>query len=310
MALAATRTPRPAPRIVESVRELQAFADAARAAGRRIALVPTMGALHAGHLALVEAAHARADLVVVSIFVNPTQFAPTEDLSRYPRPFAHDLAACAEAGVDVVFAPTSAEMYPPGSQTWVEVSELAQPLCGASRPGHFRGVATVVTKLFGAAKPHLAVFGEKDWQQLAVIRRMTRDLCLDVEIVGVPTLREADGLALSSRNVFLAPALRREALCLVRALDAAERAARRGERSRTTLLGVAAAELSRAPHGSVDYAELRDPESLEPAPERIEAPVLLALAVRFPVHGAAPGASVRLIDNRVIRTGHAGEDAS
>jgi len=310
MGVAAARASRPLPRIVESVRALHAFADAERAAGRRIALVPTMGALHAGHLALVAEARRRADVVVVSIFVNPTQFGPQEDLSRYPRPFERDLTLCGDAGVDVVFAPTPDEIYPAGSQTWVEVSELAQPLCGATRPGHFRGVATVVTKLFAAAKPHVAVFGEKDFQQLAVIRRMARDLCLDVEVLGVPTLREPDGLALSSRNVFLAPALRDEALSLVRALDAAERAARGGERARDALLGLVATELARAPHGAVDYAELRDPESLAPAPARLVRPTVLALAVRFPVLGGAPGQSVRLIDNRVIPTGHAGEDAS
>lgn len=310
MGASAAETSRPTPRIVESVRKLHAFADAERAAGRRIALVPTMGALHAGHLALVAEAHRRADVVVVSIFVNPAQFGPKEDLSRYPRPFERDLALCAEAGVAVVFAPTPDEMYPAGAQTWVEVDALAQPLCGATRPGHFRGVSTVVTKLFAAAKPHVAVFGEKDWQQLAVVRRMARDLCLDVDVVGVPTVREPDGLALSSRNVFLAPALRREALALVRALEAAARAAHAGERSRDALLRIVGAELARAPHGSVEYAELRDPDSLEDVPAVLGRPALLALAVRFPVPGAAAGQTVRLIDNRVIPLGHAGKDAS
>ena len=211
-----------APRIVRTVAELQRLADAERAARRRIALVPTMGALHAGHLALVRAARARADRVWVSIFVNPTQFGPHEDFSRYPRPFDQDVALCGEAGVDVVFAPSAEEMYPPGAQTTVEVSELAKPLCGASRPGHFRGVATVVTKLLAAAKPHVAVFGEKDFQQLALVRRLVRDLLLDVEIVGVETARARDGLALSSRNTRLAPEVRQDALSLVRALEAAE----------------------------------------------------------------------------------------
>jgi pantoate--beta-alanine ligase len=295
---------------VRTVRELQRFADAVRAAGRRIGLVPTMGALHAGHLALVAAARARADAVVVSIFVNPTQFGPSEDLTRYPRPFERDLALCSEAGVDVVFAPEPAEMYPAGSETWVEVSELAKPLCGASRPGHFRGVATVVTKLLAAAKPHVAAFGEKDFQQLAVVRRVARDLLLDVEILGVPTLREPDGLALSSRNVFLAPEMRREALALHRALGAAQAAVASGERDAATLLGVVRTELARAPHAEVDYAELRDPDSLAPAPDRLVGPTLLALAVRFPSRGDDPSARVRLIDNRVLRPERAAEDPS
>nr|MDJ0849789.1 pantoate--beta-alanine ligase [Myxococcota bacterium] len=176
---------------VESVRELQALADAERAAGRRIALVPTMGALHEGHLSLVAEARARADRVWLSIFVNPTQFNQASDLEGYPRTLEADLAACRDAGVDLVFMPTPEEMYPEESQTWVEVTDLARPLCGATRPGHFRGVTTIVSKLFLAAKPHAAVFGEKDFQQLAVIRRMVRDLGFDVEIVGGRTVREA-----------------------------------------------------------------------------------------------------------------------
>jgi len=302
--------PTGAPRVVRAVRELQRWADAERAAGRTLALVPTMGALHAGHLALVREARGRADRCVVSIFVNPTQFGPREDLSRYPRPFERDLALCAEAGVDLVFAPEAGELYPPGAQTWVEVSELARPLCGASRPTHFRGVATVVTKLFAAAKPHLAVFGEKDFQQLALVRRLARDLCLDVEVVGVPTVREPDGLALSSRNVFLGPVSRREALALVRALDAAEAAVDAGERGRDAVLARVRAELARAPHAELDYAELRDPDSLEPAPARLDGPALLALAVRFPAAGDDPAARVRLIDNRVLRPKPAVEDRS
>ncbi len=289
-----------APRIVRTVGELQALADAERAAGLRIALVPTMGALHAGHLALVHAARARADRVVVSIFVNPTQFGPREDLSRYPRPFERDVALCRDAGVDVVFAPEPDDLYPPGSQTWVEVAELAAPLCGAARPGHFRGVATVVAKLFLAAKPHVAVFGEKDFQQLAVVRQLARDLRFDVDVVGVPTVRERDGLALSSRNVFLTPPARREAVALVRALDAAERVLAAGEDAAEKVLGAARAELARARSADVDYAELRDPGTLAPAPARLEAPTLLALAVRFP---GVSGGTVRLIDNRVIRPG-------
>lgn len=282
---------------ISSVRALQRWADAARAAGRRIALVPTMGALHAGHLALVDEARRRADLVAVSIFVNPAQFNSPADLAAYPRTLEADLAACAARGVDVAFLPTDAELYPPGHQTWVEVSELAKPLCGATRPGHFRGVATVVAKLLIAAKPHVAVFGAKDFQQLAVIRRLVADLGLDVEVVGHETVREPDGLALSSRNVHLTPETRAQALALSRSLVAAQRAIDAGERSRAALEALVAREIGAAPLAKIDYAELRDPASLAPAPETLSGPTLLALAVFFPKAG---GDAVRLIDNRVL----------
>ena len=285
-------------RVVREVRELQQLADGQRAAGRRIALVPTMGALHAGHLALVAEARRRADLVVVSIFVNPSQFGPGEDFAAYPRPFEADAERCREAGADVVFAPDGAALYPPGAQTFVEVEKLSRPLCGAVRPGHFRGVATVVAKLLLAAKPHVAVFGAKDFQQVAVVRRLVRDLCFDTEIVSVPTAREADGLALSSRNVFLDGATRPQALCLARALEAAEGAAQAGERRVEALLALVRREIAKSPLAELDYAELRDPESLEPAPARLAAPTLLALAVRFPA--ASGSRSVRLIDNTVL----------
>jgi pantoate--beta-alanine ligase len=287
------------PRVIERVAELQACSDAERARGRRVALVPTMGALHAGHLRLVDEARRRASCVIVSIFVNPTQFGPGEDLDRYPRTWEQDLAACARAGADVVFAPEPGEMYPEGDQTRVEVSELTRPLCGADRPGHFTGVTTVVTKLLIAARPDCAIFGEKDFQQLAAVRRLARDLRFDTEIVGVPIVREPDGLALSSRNLLLAPEHRNEALALVRALGAAQAAVAAGEQSTLCLLGLVELELQKAPHSCVDYAELRDPETLEPAPAMLAAATLLALAVRFPARGDAAG-SVRLIDNRVL----------
>jgi pantoate--beta-alanine ligase len=292
--------------VVREVRALQALSDALRVGGRRLALVPTMGALHAGHLALVDAARARADFVCVSIFVNPAQFDVGADLAAYPRPFDADLAVCRARGVEAVFAPEPAELYPEGHQTWVEVTELARPLEGASRPGHFRGVATVVAKLLAAARPHVAVFGEKDFQQLAVVRRLARDLCLGVEVVGVPTVREADGLALSSRNVHLDARTRPQALCLVRALDAAERAVAAGEQGADALLGAVRREIAKAPDAELDYAELRDPETLAPAPARLAGPTLLALAVRLPRGGA--GGRVRLIDNRVLRPQEPAED--
>jgi len=287
-------------RVIEKVAALQQRADRDRAAGAKIALVPTMGALHAGHRSLIDEARQRADRVYVSIFVNPTQFNSASDLESYPRNLAADLDACRAAGVDVVFAPEASEMSPAANQVWVEVSELTQPLCGCTRPGHFREVATVVSKLLLAAKPHLAVFGKKDYQQLAVIRRMVSDLGFDVEIVDVPTLREADGLALSSRNRNLHPEARRQATVLFRALDAAQSALESGERATAELLHLASAEIAKAPLARVEYLELRDPDTLALAPERLAAPALLALAV---VMDSPPGAgekAVRLIDNRVL----------
>ncbi len=295
-------------RIVKSVRELQALADAERVVGARIALVPTMGALHAGHLSLVEEARRRADRVWVSIFVNPTQFDATRDLDSYPRTPAADFERCREAGVDVVFAPEAEQLYPAGDQTRVEVTELTQPLCGSARPGHFRGVTTVVTKLLLAAKPHVAVFGEKDFQQLAVIRRMVRDLGFDVEIVGAPIVREPDGLALSSRNALLDPEARVQAQVLSRALAAAERAVDADERDGARLLHLVRCEIEKAPRAVIDYADLCDPDSLEPAPPRITGPTLLALAVRLRPAPGDSGPEVRLIDNRVLHPLHDQDD--
>jgi len=213
--------------------------------------------------------------------VNPTQFENAADVSRYPRTWEQDLQRCREAGVDAVFAPECDEMMRPASQTWIEAGERAQPLCGRSRPGHFRAVATIVAKLLLAAKPHLAVFGEKDYQQLAVIRSLVRDLGFDVEIVGVPTVREADGLALSSRNVRLHPEARRQAVALVRALDAAEAAVASGERDSARILQRASAEIDKAPLARIDYVELRAADSLGPVAEKLGDLALLALAVYF-----------------------------
>ena len=288
--------------MIRGVRALQDRADAERAAGRRLGLVPTMGALHAGHLSLVELARQHSDRVWMSIFVNPTQFDDPADLARYPRVMDEDLEACRKAGVDLVFAPSAQEMYPAGADTFVEVGELAKPLCGASRPGHFRGVTTVVAKLLLAAKPHVAVFGEKDFQQLALIRRMVRDLLLDVEILGGPIVREPDGVALSSRNRNLDPEARQQARVLVAALDAAEKSLAGGERDGSRLLACVRDEIARAPRAEIDYAELRDPESLEEAPALLEGPTLLALAVHM-VSREGGSDSVRLIDNRILRPG-------
>jgi len=287
-------------RVIETVEQLQALADRERAAGARIALVPTMGALHAGHGALIGEARKRADRVWVSIFVNPTQFEDAAELERYPRTFDADLQRCRDAGVDVVFAPKREEMHRPASQSWIETGAVAEPLCGRSRPGHFRAVATIVAKLLLAAKPHLAVFGEKDYQQLAVIRRMVDDLGFDVEIVGVPIVRETDGLALSSRNVQLHPEARRQAVALVRALDAVESALASGERDVARLLARARAEIEKAPLARIDYVELRDADSLGPIAEKLDGRALLALAVWLDSPERGERRAVRLIDNRVL----------
>ena len=287
-------------RVIETVAELQALADRERAAGAKIALVPTMGAIHAGHLALVCEARKRADRVWVSIFVNPTQFEDAAELSNYPRTREADLRRCRDAGVDVVFAPECDEMVLPASQTWIEVGESARPLCGRSRPGHFRAVATIVAKLLLAAKPHLAVFGEKDYQQLTVIRSMVRDLGFDVEIVAVPIVRETDGLALSSRNIHLHPEARRQAVALVRALDAAEGAVASGEHDSARLLQLATAEIDQAPLARIDYVELCDADSLGPVGEKLVDSALLALAVRFDSPDRGAREAVRLIDIRVL----------
>ncbi|HWU90779.1 MAG TPA: pantoate--beta-alanine ligase [Kofleriaceae bacterium] len=270
---------------------MRARAEDLRRDGRRIAVVPTMGALHDGHLALLRAARGRADVVILTIFVNPTQFGPNEDLSRYPRDEAGDLAKARACGIDLAFCPDAPAMYPPGSQTFVEVRELSRPLCGASRPGHFAGVATVVTKLFHATLPHLAVFGEKDYQQLAIIRRMVRDLDFGIEIASIPIVREPDGLAMSSRNAYLSPEQRRAALSLSRGLAAAEAAFAAGERSAAALLAAARAPIEAEPLARIDYVELRDALELSPI-ERRERPAVLAMAVFV--------GATRLIDNRVF----------
>lgn len=290
--------------IIEARAALQAWSDAERSAGRRVALVPTMGALHEGHLSLVETARQHADRVVVSIFVNPTQFNDPKDFDGYPRVMEVDLAACRAAGVDVVWTPRVPDLYPEGAATWVDVEGLSEPLCGGNRPGHFRGVTTVVTKLFLAARPHVAVFGQKDFQQLAVIRRMNADLGFGIEVIGGETVREADGLALSSRNVHLGPRARSQALLISRSLAQAESMLARGERDAATILEAVHKQLAEATLASIDYAELRDPENLERVGSRIEGPTLLAIAMQFEVDTDAPleerGARVRLIDNRVL----------
>jgi pantoate--beta-alanine ligase len=279
-----------APRIVHSPDEARAACDAARSAGARVGLVPTMGALHAGHLALVREARRRAGFVVVSIFVNPTQFGPTEDFTRYPRDIEGDVAKLAPVGVDLVLAPAASEMYPPGDDTRVRVGAVAAPLEGVHRPTHFEGVTTVVAKLFAAVGPCVAVFGRKDYQQLLVVRRMARDLLFPVDVVGHPIVREADGLALSSRNVYLSPDERERALSIVRGLDAAARRFVAGERDPRAIERIARASIEPAV-GSVDYVEVRDADSLAPI-DAVGDRAVLAVACRV--------GATRLIDNVVL----------
>jgi pantoate--beta-alanine ligase len=277
--------------IFRDPRAMRAKAEDLRRDGRRIAVVPTMGALHDGHLALLRAARGKADVVILTIFVNPTQFGPNEDLARYPRDEVGDIAKARGAGIDLAFCPDAAAMYPPGSQTFVEVRELQKPLCGASRPGHFAGVATVVAKLFHITQPHLAVFGEKDYQQLAIIRRMVRDLDFAIEIAGVPIVREADGLALSSRNAYLSADQRRAARSLSTGLATAEAAFVAGERRAAALVAAASAPITAEPAARIDYVELRDADELTPL-EVVDRRAVLAIAAFV--------ASTRLIDNRVL----------
>jgi pantoate--beta-alanine ligase len=278
-------------RCIETIAGLRAELDAARGRGASIGFVPTMGALHDGHLALIRAARDRDDVVVVSIFVNPTQFNAGQDLKKYPRDLPRDLALAEGAGADLVFAPPAAELYLPGASTWVDVEGLTEGLCGAARPGHFRGVCTVVTKLLNIVGPRRAYFGEKDAQQLAVIRRMVRDLDMRVEIVACPTVREADGLAMSSRNVRLTPQARAQAPVLYRSLTAARVALENGERDVERLKADICAALADADLAQIDYVEIVDAETLHPVTV-VDRPCLVALAVFF--------GAVRLIDNVTV----------
>jgi pantoate--beta-alanine ligase len=261
-----------------------------REEGKRIGFVPTMGFLHEGHGALIRQSAARCDATVVSIFVNPTQFGPSEDLANYPRDLERDQNLCLDAGATVLFLPEVAEIYPTGFQTHIEPGRLAEPLCGRFRPGHFRGVATVVAKLFNIVQPDLAFFGQKDFQQTVVVRRMARDLNLPVDVVVVPTIREADGLALSSRNTYLDEEARRRALSISEGLLAAKAAFEGGERNAAKLL-----ELARAPLSGVDsvqYLELVDAQNLEPFQGEVDRAVALCVAAYV--------GSTRLIDNVVL----------
>jgi pantoate--beta-alanine ligase len=278
--------------ILRSPLDVKRACHEARASGQRVGLVPTMGALHEGHLALIRDARARAGFVVVTIFVNPTQFGPKEDFSRYPRDLEGDLAKAASAGATAVFAPEASAMYPEGDETRVRVGALAVPLCGQYRPGHFEGVATIVAKLFVLAGACVAVFGRKDYQQLVIVRRMAQDLLFPVEVVGHAIVREADGLARSSRNVYLSVEEREKALAISRGLDAAHDLFAAGEREASVLRAAARANLEKVAT-SIDYVEVAHPERLAPfGHEPVGSRALLAVAARI--------GSTRLIDNLVL----------
>ncbi|SMB99986.1 pantothenate synthetase [Thermanaeromonas toyohensis ToBE] len=277
--------------LFKTIPQVRQWVKAQRQQGKSIGLVPTMGYLHEGHLTLVRRAKDLCDAVIMSIFVNPTQFGPQEDYERYPRDLERDLRLAQEVGVDAVFAPEVEEMYPPGYATYVEVEGLTEVLCGASRPGHFRGVATIVTKLFNIVQPDKAFFGLKDYQQAMVIKRMVQDLNIPVEIVTVPTVREEDGLALSSRNKYLTPEERRQALSLYRALKLGEGLIRQGERQASKVREAMAKEILSQPLARIDYVSINDAETLNPL-EEISGKVLLAVAVWI--------GSTRLIDNLVV----------
>lgn len=276
--------------VAKTIGEVRGALWTSRQRGRRVGLVPTMGALHEGHLSLVRAAREKCDFVVVSIFVNPTQFGPQEDLSKYPRTLERDCAMLEREGVELVFVPEVEEMYPAGAVTWVTVEGLSERLCGRSRPGHFRGVTTVVAKLFHIVQPDAAFFGQKDAAQAAIIRRMVRDLAVPVEIVVCPIVREADGLALSSRNVYLTAEQRTQALGLSRALGEVEAAFRGGERDAAKLAALGRAVVAAEPGVRLDYFEIVDADDLEPVGEAAGALVAVAAWV----------GTTRLIDNVVL----------
>lgn len=279
-------------RIIANPVEIQDWTAQQRCAGRILALVPTMGFFHDGHLALMRWAREHCDTLMVSLFVNPTQFAPSEDLGAYPRDLQRDAALAAAQGVDVLFTPDAKDMFPEGYATWVEVPALSRGLCAIQRPTHFRGVATVVSKLFLLTHPSLAVFGEKDWQQLAVIRKMAKDLGFPVQIIGRPIIREPDGLAMSSRNIYLDPEERAQAPGVHQGLLRARQRVEEGETDAAALLADLSGFYGQAmPRAEVDYLALVDPDRLFPL-EEIQTPSLLAVAVRF--------GKARLIDNMLI----------
>ena len=280
-------------KVLETVDQMRAACFAFKRDGKRLGIVPTMGALHAGHLSLVRAARQQCQAVAVSIFVNPTQFGPNEDFSKYPRTFDRDKQMLEAEKVDLIFAPSVEEMYPAGAKTFVHVEDMSKKLCGRSRPGHFRGVTTVVAKLFNIMEPDLAFFGQKDAAQCAILKRMVRDLALRVQIVVCPIVRETDGLAMSSRNAYLSPTERKQAAILHRALMRVQFLADKGERSSDKLITSAREVLAEQPEVRVDYVEIVDNDTLEPVSD-VSRGALVAVAAFV--------GSTRLIDN-ILLTG-------
>lgn len=277
--------------IITTVKEMQTAADHCRAEGKRIGIAPTMGYLHDGHMSLLRIMRKKCDIMVMSIFVNPTQFGAGEDFDSYPRDFERDRKIAEKENVDIIFAPSSAEMYPSGSGTFLEVPEMGNVMCGKFRPGHFRGVTTIVAKLFHCAKPHIAIFGQKDAQQAAILRRMSEDLLFDIEIIIGPTLRETDGLAMSSRNIYLTPDDRKEAVSLSQALFVAERLVLEGETQSSAIIEKMTDQIKKHRRVALEYISIADPLTLTPI-ETIFHEVLIALAARV--------GKARLIDNILV----------
>lgn len=278
-------------RIIKDIQEMHTLSAQWRSEGKKIGLVPTMGYLHEGHLSLIHAAREENDIVVTSIFVNPSQFGPNEDFDRYPRDLAADSAACTEAGVDVIFAPQAAEMYPEGYTTYVDPGAIGQRLCGVTRPIHFRGVCTVVLKLFNIVQPQHAYFGQKDAQQYLILKRMAADLNVDIILHRLPIIREADGLAKSSRNVYLTPEQRAQATVLSAAVKTAEQLYCSGEREAEVILAAMSRQLAQAELAKVDYLQIVDTDNLLPV-QHLDREVLVAMAVYF--------GDTRLIDNTIL----------
>ena len=278
-------------RVITSVEKMQFFSENLRSQGERIAFVPTMGYFHEGHLHLMKEAKKMADHVVVSIYVNPTQFGPKEDFSRYPRDVERDVKMAEGVSVDVIFYPTNRAMYPKDYQTYVDVEKVTQNLCGMSRPGHFRGVTTVCNKLFNIVKPHVAVFGKKDFQQFMAVKRMVEDLNMDLEIIGLPTVREKDGLAMSSRNKYLSKNERQSALSLVRSLKLAQKLYSGGERRASVIINAAEKLIKKSPDTTIDYIQICDTKTLKDV-NQIKRQAVMALAVKV--------GKTRLIDNHVF----------
>ena len=270
---------------------MQAHSESVRSRGRRIAFVPTMGFLHEGHCSLLRKGRSCCDDLVLSIFVNPTQFGPGEDFDAYPRDQERDLEMAEKEGVDVVFMPSREELYGDNFQTHIELKKLPNHLCGLSRPSHFQGVALIVTKLFNIVKPHVAIFGEKDFQQLTIIRQMTKDLNFDIQIAGEPIVRETDGLAMSSRNAYLSADQRKNARCLFQALENAQKTVAQGETIASAIIGDAAALIRNHPETEIDYISICNPDTLDGV-DLIKTPVLMALAVKV--------GRTRLIDNMIL----------